>query len=206
MARSRAADYDTQRDRILANAVEAFSRIGYPSASMAQLARSCGTSKATLYHYFESKEALLFEALDRHTAGLLVLVEQAAGAAPAGAERWAAVVRALMPEYRRSRACHAALINDVRFLPPDLRERIAARQRAVVEAVAQTLCEAFPGRIDPDNRTPITMALLGMLNFTFAWLRPDGRMSHEAFGELALALSLHGLAGGSGCSTPPAPP
>ena len=78
MARSRAIDYDTQRDRILANAVEAFSRIGYPSASMAQLARSCGTSKATLYHYFENKEALLFEALDRHTAGLLVLVEQAA--------------------------------------------------------------------------------------------------------------------------------
>ena len=52
MARPRSAGYDSQRDLILHNAVEAFSRIGYPSASMAQLAQSCGTSKAGLYHYF----------------------------------------------------------------------------------------------------------------------------------------------------------
>ena len=45
-------------------------------------------------------------------------------------------------------------------------------------------------------RPPVTMALLGMLNFTFAWLRPDGPMSYEAFGELALELSLNGLGAG----------
>ena len=41
------------------------------------------------------------------------------------------------------------------------------------------------------------MALLGMINFTFAWLRPDGPMSYEEFGELALELSLRGLSGGA---------
>ena len=96
MARPRSATYDDQRDRILHAAVEAFSRIGYPSASMAQLAQSCGTSKAGLYHYFESKEALLFEALDRHTARLLSLIEDARARSAEGPERWAALVRGLM--------------------------------------------------------------------------------------------------------------
>ena len=48
----------------------------------------------------------------------------------------AALVRKLMPEYRRSRAFHAALINDVKFLPPAQHQHIVAQQRAVVEAVA----------------------------------------------------------------------
>ena len=52
MARTRAADYDEHRERILALAVESFARIGYPSASMSQLAAACGTSKAGLYLYF----------------------------------------------------------------------------------------------------------------------------------------------------------
>ena len=197
MARPRSAGYDHQRDLILHNAVEAFSRIGYPSASMAQLAQSCGTSKAGLYHYFESKEALLFEALDRHTASLLALIEEARTEAAPGPGRWAALVRKLMPEYRRSRAFHAALINDVKFLPPAQHQHIVAQQRAVVEAVARTLEEAFPERVNEGNRKPVAMALLGMINFTFAWLRPDGPMSYEEFGELALELSLRGLSGGA---------
>jgi AcrR family transcriptional regulator len=195
MARPRSASYDVQREAILNAAVRAFSEIGYPSASMAQLARSCGVSKATLYHYFESKEALLFEALRRHTAELLTLVRAATEAAPPGPARWAAVVRALMPAYRRARVFHAALINDVKFLPAEERAIIVTQQRAVVDAIAAVLNEAFPDRIPPERLKPVTMALLGMLNFSFAWLRPDGPMSHEEFGELALSLSLHGLAG-----------
>ncbi len=65
MARPKAADYDAQRDHILALATAAFAELGYPSASMAQLAQACGTSKARLYHYFPSKESLLFESLER---------------------------------------------------------------------------------------------------------------------------------------------
>ena len=197
MPRARSPGHDAQRERILALAVEAFSRIGYPSATMAELARACGVSKATLYHYFEGKESLLHEALERHTSELLSLVESARAAAGAGPERWAAVVRTLMPVYGRSRAVHAALINDVKFLPAPQREHVVAQQRAIVASIARTLDEAFPGRIPADRLMPTTMALLGMLNFSFTWLRPDGPMSHEAFGEMVLAISLHGLAGPS---------
>ena len=83
----------------------------------------------------------------------------------------------------------------LKFLPAEERGIIVAQQRAVVDAIAAVLNEAFPDRIPPARLKPVTMALLGMLNFSFAWLRPDGPMSHEEFGELALSLSLHGLAG-----------
>jgi TetR/AcrR family transcriptional regulator len=45
------------------------------------------------------------------------------------------------------------------------------------------------------------MALLGMINFTFAWLKPDGAISHERFADLAADLWLEGLHGLSNPST-----
>lgn len=195
MARPRAADHDEHRDRILARAVHAFAQLGYPSATMADLAHACGLSKAALYHYFPGKEALLQEALERHTARLLATCDAVAARDLSPAEALRALVRALLADYRDSRDHHAALINDVRFLEAPAREAIRAQERAVVGRVADAIDAAFPGRVPPAQRTPTTMALLGMINFTFAWLRPDGPMSYERFADLVIDLWWRGLSG-----------
>lgn len=198
MARPRAADYDRQRARILERAVEAFARSGYPSASMAGLAEECGASKAALYHYFPSKDAMLFEALDGYTQRLLALVEAEQARGLPARDELAAVVAALMAEYRTAHAYHAALLHDVKFLAEHERLRIRAQERAVVDAIAATLERAHPVAVNPRNRSVVTMALLGMINFTFAWLRPDGAVSHEQFARLVVELWSNGLAGARG--------
>jgi AcrR family transcriptional regulator len=225
MARPKAADYDETRDRILTRAVQAFAESGYPSASMSSLAERCDTSKAALYHYFDSKEAILFESLDRYTARLIELVEQAvtpfggsaafAAADPRKPETpqseirqpdaslpdvhqarsaLATLIHALLVEYRDSRAYHVALLNDVKFLSPPQRAQIEAQERAVVATVSQVLALAAPGRFDDHEIRPAAMAILGMINFTFAWLRPDGPMSYERYAELVTGIALHGIA------------
>ena len=60
---------DTKRQTILDAAKAVFEEMGYERASMAEVAARAGSSKATLYNYFESKEALFF-ALIEYTAGL----------------------------------------------------------------------------------------------------------------------------------------
>ena len=197
MARPKALDYDAQRDRILALATAAFAETGYPSASMAQLAQACGTSKARLYHYFPSKETLLFESLDRYTRRLLHRVEGVRGRGLAPREELAELVRALMVEYRDSRERHVVLLHDVKFLAPEQREQVRVQQRAVVDAVADTLQRVAPDRFSPAERKPATMALFGMINFTFAWLRPDGPMSYERYAELVIELWERGTGAGS---------
>ncbi|UCE30448.1 MAG: TetR/AcrR family transcriptional regulator [Burkholderiales bacterium] len=196
MARTRAPDYEQHRDRILVEAVQAFARIGYPSASMSRLARACGVSKATLYHYFSSKDALLFEALDRYTRSLGARLEAVRARRLAPRDELAAIVRTLMDQYRSSHAYHAALLNDVKFLAQHEREMIRAQERVVVDAVAHSIERAFPLTVTAANRTVVTMALLGMVNFTFAWLDPDGPVSHDQFAEAAIELWTRGLEAG----------
>jgi AcrR family transcriptional regulator len=196
MARSRAADYDSQRDEILALAVRAFADIGYPSATMAALAAACGTSKARLYHYYPSKEAILFDSLDRYTARLKRIADDVLGRGLAPGEALRALVREFLAEYRHSREYHVALLNDVKFLDEARRAGIRAREREIVEAFAAALDRAYPQRMRSGARKPLTMALLGMINFTFAWLRPDGPMSYEQYADLVVGLWERGLDGG----------
>ncbi len=59
---------DQRRDAILAVASDVFFEEGYAAASMSTIAARLGGSKATLYNYFPSKEAL-FEAHVRQQCG-----------------------------------------------------------------------------------------------------------------------------------------
>jgi AcrR family transcriptional regulator len=60
---------ETRRSAILAAAVELFQEKGYERASMNELARRYGGSKATLYGYFPSKEALFTAVVNEMATG-----------------------------------------------------------------------------------------------------------------------------------------
>ena len=57
-----------QRMRLLSHARRLFASQGVKETSMSQIAKACRVTKATLYHYFKSKEAILKEILACRTA------------------------------------------------------------------------------------------------------------------------------------------
>ena len=208
MARPKSATHDIKRDAILDIAAQCFADRSYPVASMNEIATSCGTSKARLYHYYDSKEAILFDLMDRYTQRLLSLIALTeATAQRRNLDDRAALhelIRAFLQEYESSATRHVALLNDTQFLSdaPDAhlgspaispRELILNRQRDVVAAVTRALRRAYPGRLNPTNQTAITMMLFGMINWTFTWLRPGGPISYVAFADEVIALLEKGL-------------
>jgi AcrR family transcriptional regulator len=66
---------------------ELFARRGYTATSMNEVAEACGLSKATLYHYYRDKDALLVHIAEGHVSRLQALVAEVARAAAAAAER-----------------------------------------------------------------------------------------------------------------------
>ena len=208
MARPKSATHDIKRDAILDIAAQCFADRSYPAASMNEIATACGTSKARLYHYYDSKEAILFDLMDRYTQRLLSLIALTdATAQRRNLDDRAALhelIRAFLQEYESSATRHVALLNDTQFLSdvpdPQLgspatspRELILNRQRDVVAAVTRALRRAYPGRLNASNQTAITMMLFGMINWTFTWLRPGGPISYVAFAEEVITLLEKGL-------------
>jgi AcrR family transcriptional regulator len=200
MARPKSATHDLKRDQILDVAAQCFARQSFPAASMNDIATACGTSKARLYHYYESKEAILLDLLDRYTQRLLALIGEAEARAQRKnlSEREALneLVRAFLTEYETSATRHVALVHDTKFLGEAQRELILNRQRDVVAAFTRFLKRAYPERVTSLNQTALTMMLFGMINWTFTWLRPGGPMSYSAFADEVVAVLERGMTGG----------
>ena len=199
MARTRSPNHEVQRDEILERAAAAFAAKSYPGTSMNDLASACGTSKARLYHYYASKDAILFDLLDRYTQHLILIAGRETAARADPAARLQNLIRAFLAEYEHSQTRHTALLNDVKFLEATQRATILDAQRRVVDLFADAIAAAFPERTDAQNRTAVTMLLFGMINWTFTWLRPsdgsDGKMSYAGFADLVSSMFAHGLWG-----------
>ena len=198
MARPISASHDQRRDEILDVAAACFARQSYPATRMNDIAAACSASKARLYHYYESKEAILFDLLDRYTQKLLVIIGQVQATAHRQAldERATLheLIRAFLREYETSATRHAALLGSTQFLGDEQREVILDRQRDVVAAVTRFLRRAYPDRLNARNQNAIAMTLFGMINWTFTWLRPGGPMSYADFADEVIALLERGLA------------
>ncbi len=197
MARTRAPDHESQREQILDLAADKFAQTSYPSTSMSDLATASGTSKARLYHYYASKEAILFDLLDRYTKRLMLIIAEVEGVSQRRGltehEAFAELVRAFLSEYETSHSRHAALLNDVKYLEDAQREIILDRQRDIVAAFSRQLARAYPARISKENQTSVTMMVFGMINWTFTWLKPGGRLGYRDFAEQVIGMIEHGL-------------
>jgi AcrR family transcriptional regulator len=162
------------REAILRAAAGVFRRRGYARTGMREIAAAADLSAANLYYYFASKDELLFFCQDRSLERMLAAV--------------AAIARRRLPPAARLRAvvaAHLALTLDqlegaaahleVDALPPALRERVVAKRDRYEGAVRRMVAAGIrSGAFVACDAALVTRALLGALNWTARWYRPEG--------------------------------
>lgn len=194
MARPIAKDHDLKRGAILKTAARTFADEGFDRASMAGLARACGISKSLIYHYYPSKEALLYDILFTHLSALKEAVEGVENGADAEADL-RAVVHVVLEAYRHADAEHKLQLESLGALPEEDQRRLEALQRDLVKLVSDALTLAAPDYFaaHPDALRPAAMSLFGMLNWVYMWHRPSGGVSRADYADMATDLMLGGL-------------
>jgi len=195
MARGRASGYDDQRDAILRHAARLFARRGYIGTSMNQVAEAAGLSKASLYHYYRDKYAMLVEIAEGHVTTLEALVGEvrAEGLSPADTVR--RLIERIITEYADAQDAHRVLTEDVRFLEPDDKARVLGAERRVVAGFSQAIGVWQPQQAEAGLTKPLTMLLFGMINWLFTWHRPDGGLSHQQLAPIVADLFFAGVPG-----------
>jgi AcrR family transcriptional regulator len=194
MARTRAATYDAQRQFILEAAAGAFAELGFPSASMNDIARRCNVSKGLLYHYYASKERLLYDVTEQYTQRLVALVEQTERRVRDPAKRLPELIQLFLEEYQTSQARHMVLLHDLRFLPDAERRVVVRNQRRVIDAFAEAIRAAHGLPASLPIVKPVTMMLFGMMNWTFTWLKPEKGVSYAEFADMVAEVFAAGVA------------
>jgi AcrR family transcriptional regulator len=193
MGRGRHAGYDDQREMILERAASLFARGGYPGTSMNQVAEACGLSKATLYHYYRDKYALLVSIADGHVTRLQAIVDEAVAEDPTPQGQMRALIRRLVEEYASAQNEHRVLTEDVKFLEPADRERVLGKEREVVAGFARVVAALRPDLKEAAMSKPLTMLLFGMVNWMFTWMKPQGALAYDDMAPVVADLFLGGL-------------
>jgi AcrR family transcriptional regulator len=191
VARTRAADYPERREAIVERAAMLFASRGFNGASMADLAAACETSKSLLYHYYPSKEDLLYAVMLGHIDLLVGDVAAVGGSIGQGdaKTRLGRILHAFMGHYVGAANRQKVLLNDLAHLPDNKRASIVAKQRSIIAAVQSLLVQLDPAlAADPAAARVRTMLLFGMINWTHTWYDPAGPVSASEIADQALAL------------------
>lgn len=203
MARTIAKDHDEKRAQILRSAARVFATEGFDRASMTQLARDCGISKANIYHYYDSKDAILYDILETY---LRTLRDRICGIDLAGLspeDKLRRTVREILMAYRGSDHEHRVQINGVERLPPDQQTVLRGYQRDMVRFLGEILREGAPETLGDDRARlkAAVMSVFGMLNWYYMWNGDAGAQAREEYARLVADLTLGGvgaLGGGDG--------
>lgn len=196
MARTQAADYEQRRDAIVGKAAQLFARNGFRGASVADLAVACDTSKSLIYHYYPSKEDILFAVMASHVDQLSQdVAEVVAGDAPPG-ERLRLLVRKFMGHYVGAADRQKVLLNELDQLPSDKRRRIVRQQREIVDAVTGLFIQLDSGAGEDSVQARVqAMMLFGMINWTHTWFDPTGPIKPQEIADMAVSMVTEGRIG-----------
>ena len=189
MARTQAPDYEEHRIAIVDKAAELFARRGFTGASLSDLAAACQTSKSLIYHYFPSKEDILYEVMSSHIDQLVEDTHQVAREGGRAADQFNRLIHAFLRHYMGAASRQKVLLNELAHLPDAMRETIVSKQRQVVEVTQKLLTALTPGLAgDPKRARVQTMLLFGMINWTHTWYDPDGDIKIDELAEMVLEL------------------
>lgn len=171
MARSIAVDYDDKRAAILHAAARLFADEGYGRASMAEVARRCGISKANIYHYYPSKEALLFDMLETHLRELRDRVLGLDFETDDPKDQLRVIITEILLAYQGADAEHDVMLSAMQALPPEKQDQLRQYQREFVAVGRDRLAAISPPHVAQDRERlwALTMSVFGMLNWHYKW-------------------------------------
>lgn len=188
MARGLARDHDEKRAALRKGAAAYFAAHGFDRASMTGAAKSCGVSKALIYHYWGSKEDLLFDILDEHLSELLEVVEAQQDAGMRG------LIAAILEEYADADAEHKLQLDALSVLPEERQRPLIGLQLRLVDIMSTTVLDVAPQLTgDADRLRAAVMSVFAVLNWFYMWHRPGKGLSREAYADLATDFVIGGL-------------
>ncbi|MGO1068818.1 TetR/AcrR family transcriptional regulator [Lysobacter sp. CA199] len=195
MARTRAQDFEEKQLALLDYAAQTLATLGVDKASMSQIAKQANVSKALLYHYYPSKDALVFAIIFTHLEALDADLAASDNPAMRPTARLKLLVSVVLENYRGADDRHRVQLNAMSMLTDEQRQTITEVERRIVRRFASTLREIRPD-LDSKDRPlvmPVTMSLFGMLNWMYMWFRDGGQVTREDYASIVTALILKGI-------------
>ena len=188
-----ATAFAANRARVIAIAADLFARNGYHGTGMAELGDAAGLGRGALYHYIGSKEAVLYaiskDQVDTMNAFAEELLDQSLDAG----ELLRRLARGLLRNIAEHRSEWAVFFREYTALTGERRDHLVAARERYESYWRQALDSGV--RAGALKQTPrlLVKGILGMLNYTYLWLEPNGELTPDQVADLFLDAVIDGI-------------
>ncbi len=192
------ADAKQRLREICRTAARVFYEKGYDGASMQDIARAVGLTKAGLYHHVGSKDRLLFEIMNYGMDILDDNVLRRVSHIANPREKLRQTVIGHIDLIVRARDQEITVIlHENRSLKGVLRKKINARKRAYIEFLEDLIAQVQEQTGGKPIVSPhiATFALLGMVNWLYQWYHPEGPVKQNEVAQAYADFFFRGLLG-----------
>lgn len=193
--RRSSAKADARRLKIVNTSARLFDQRGVDAVSMADIADEVGLAKPSLYHYFPSKEEILYSIHLNMINMLLERLEQRmqAEASPD------VVLRGVLNDMFDSMDTHPGharvFFEHSRRLSDEYREAVRSAERRyddqISSVIAQGIADGYFRKMDP---RVAALAFFGMSNWSYQWYTPNGKYRAHDLAEQFYEIFVHGIA------------
>ena len=183
-------------DDIVSAAAKVFRTKGYHAATVRDIAEEVGILKGSLYHHFESKEALLYLVVKEPIAQMYRTIAEIAVVKVPASEKLRRAISAHLEAFDRHYPHLFVYLREREAVKRRFREKIGFSPKEYERCWQQMLREGMEsGEFRPNLDIQVaSYGLLGMLNWLYKWYDPKGRLSAQEVAEQFTALALAGLA------------
>jgi AcrR family transcriptional regulator len=185
---------EARRDEIMKRAAQLIEKQGYSQTSVGDIAQHVGMSKPTIYHYFHSKEEILYSIHDTWTSWLLSEHEATCARIDDPLEQLRELFVSFLEVTKERRAQVRVFFAHFDELKGDYRRRIEERRRELSDTMQSLIARSVSaGQLrDVDSRLAM-LCISGIFNWAPYWYRPRGGKSPRELADFVFELVIDGL-------------
>jgi TetR/AcrR family transcriptional regulator, cholesterol catabolism regulator len=197
-ARSADANGKSQRRRqeLIDAAAKIFQDKGYEAASIQDVADALGILKGSVYYYIDSKEDLLFAAIQEVHESALANMELIRTLDEDPLTLIRLFIESHVKHVSDNLVKATVFFHDFRSLDPDRHQYIVSERDSYDAFLRELITRGQNDGVICKDVDPklTTLAILGMMNWTYQWYRVGGTMDSAAIGRQFADFALAGLA------------
>jgi len=183
------------KDKLLRAATDLFYRKGYAATTIQDIGNKAGISSSLIYHYFATKEDLLFEIIEttrNSFEGILLKIQRDT---PNPLDCLREIIRATVIHPNSEAKKETKVFLDENYwLTKKHKERVKQRERELYEILVTKVEEAQEqGLVKDLPATIVAFNIIGVLNWSYRWYKAKGNLTIEEIASVIVDFVMEGI-------------
>jgi len=185
----------SRHQEVLDAGLRVFASKGYRGATIEDIAKELGFTSAALYYYIKSKQDLLLQGVYRPIDSLNESANEIVSLDVSSSEKLTIFIEYHIILTLERRDWLTVMLRDQSHLPESNIVELRNRDKYYRQTLIKIITEGNEsGEFNVENPGICSMVILGALNWTLQWVRPDGPLDAKAVAQEIFSTILNGIA------------